>query len=42
MITEILNKNRYVVQDMPGFNYTARSYNSILSTDKTMNKTRLC
>jgi len=34
MITKILNKNRYVVQDIPSFSHTARYYNSILSTDR--------
>jgi len=34
MITKILNKNRYVVQNIPGFSHTARPYNSILSTDR--------
>ncbi|KYQ53647.1 hypothetical protein ALC60_03318 [Trachymyrmex zeteki] len=28
-----LNKNRYVVQDIPGYSLTCRSYNSILSPD---------
>jgi len=31
MITKILNKYRYVVQDIPGFSHTARPYNSILT-----------
>lgn len=33
-ITKVLNKNRYVVQDILGFNINARPYNSILSTDR--------
>lgn len=32
--TKVLNKNRYVVQDMPGHNIVARPYNSILSPDR--------
>lgn len=31
MISKILNKNRYVVQDIPEFNENARPYNSVLS-----------
>jgi len=34
MITKILNHNRYVVKDIPGFNQTSKPYNSILSADK--------
>lgn len=34
MITKALNKNRYVVQDVPGFNLKSKPYNTILSTDK--------
>ncbi|KYQ53500.1 hypothetical protein ALC60_00026, partial [Trachymyrmex zeteki] len=33
-IAKVLNNNRYVVRDIPGFNVTARPYNSILSSDK--------
>lgn len=33
-ITKVLNKNRYVVQDIPGQNITQKSYNSILSSDR--------
>lgn len=34
MVSKVLNNNRYVVQDIPGFNITSRPYNSILSTDR--------
>lgn len=34
VITKVLKNKRYVVQDIPGFNVTARAYNSILSADK--------
>ncbi|RLU24144.1 hypothetical protein DMN91_004354 [Ooceraea biroi] len=34
VIAKCLGNNRYVVKDIPGFNITARPYNSILSSDK--------
>jgi len=34
LVAKVLNKNRYVIQDIPGFNITAKPYNSILSTDR--------
>lgn len=34
VVTRKLKNNRYVVEDIPGFNITARPYNSILSSDK--------
>lgn len=33
-VTKALNNNRYVIQDIPGFNITSRPYNSILSPDR--------
>jgi len=34
MISKVLNNNRYVVKDIPGFNITQKPYNTILSSDK--------
>lgn len=33
-IGAVLKKNRYVVTDIPGYNVTAKPYNTILSPDK--------
>lgn len=34
MVTKVLNHNRYVIQDIPGFNIKQKPYNSILSPDR--------
>ncbi|KAK2578343.1 hypothetical protein KPH14_000910, partial [Odynerus spinipes] len=34
MVSKILNKNRYVIRDIPGHNVSSRPYDSILSPDK--------
>ncbi|KYQ47205.1 hypothetical protein ALC60_13775 [Trachymyrmex zeteki] len=34
MVTKVLDKNRYLVQDILGFNLTTRSYDSVLSPDR--------
>lgn len=33
-VAKVLGSNRYVVQDIPGFNLTPQPFNSILSSDK--------
>ncbi|KMQ88260.1 retrovirus-like pol polyprotein [Lasius niger] len=34
LVAKALDKNRYVIQDIPGFNVSSRPYNSILSPDR--------
>ncbi|KYN07953.1 hypothetical protein ALC62_01072 [Cyphomyrmex costatus] len=34
IIAKVLNNNRFVVKDIPGFNITAKPYDTILSSDK--------
>ena len=34
VVAKVLNNNRYVIQDIPGFNLTAKPYDSILSPDR--------
>lgn len=34
VVTKALNKNRYMVEDIPGFNLTSKNYNTILSPDR--------
>lgn len=34
VVAKTLNKNRYVIQDIPGYNITQKPYNSILSPDR--------
>lgn len=34
MVSKVLNKNRFVIKDIPGCNLTSRSMNTILSPDK--------
>lgn len=34
LVDKVLNKNRYVIKDIPGYNVSQRPYNSILSPDR--------
>lgn len=34
LIAKVLNNNRYVIRDVPGFNLSGKPYNTILSPDK--------
>jgi len=34
VVHKVLGNNRYVIQDIPGYNVSSRPYNSILSSDK--------
>lgn len=33
-VAKVLNKNKYVIKDIPSFNITAKPYDSILSSDR--------
>lgn len=34
LVAKILNKNRFAITDIPGFNHSSKPYNSILSSDR--------
>ncbi|RLU18550.1 hypothetical protein DMN91_008907 [Ooceraea biroi] len=34
MVSKVLNNNRYVIKDIPGFNITSKPYNTIISPDR--------
>lgn len=40
MITKVLNKNHYAVQDVTGFNITQKPYNSLRSSDRIKHSTK--
>ncbi|EFN63477.1 hypothetical protein EAG_00409, partial [Camponotus floridanus] len=34
MVAKVLNKNRFVIKDIPGFNISSKPYDSVLSPDR--------